>query len=1077
MDKQLQHRILVLDGAMGTMIQRLGLGEDDYRGTRFASWHTPLRGNNDLLSLTRPEAVAHIHRLYLEAGADIIETNTFNAQRISQADYGLEDLVEEMNLASARLARTLADEYTARDPRKPRFVAGSVGPTGKSASLSPSVDDPAARSVTFTELASAYRQQMTALIRGGVDALLMETVFDTLNLKAALFAAPLAMADAGRQVHLMVSATVADSSGRLLAGQTLPAFLTSIAHASLLSVGLNCSFGAEQLLPFLAEISARASCYVSAHPNAGLPNEFGEYDETPDTMAARVRPYLDRGLVNIIGGCCGTTPDHIARLVSLVQDARPRIPAPPSHAFTLSGLEVLETSPLTPLPGERGTEVTPSVTDGNEWADMPHANVTTDSLSWHLHIDQAKQMRSHPTPAEDVLWQYVRNGKLGYKIRRQHIVEGFIADFIHLPSRTVIEIDGGVHNEPEQRERDKERTKILTEAGYTVLRYSNEEVLANPQEVADRIKGELDKSAPCRTELTTPLSPGRGAGGEVIAIGERCNVAGSRKFLRLIKEKNYEEALRIARCQVEDGAQVLDINMDDAMLDAPAEMRTFLNYLGAEPDVARVPVMIDSSQWATIEAGLQCVQGKSIVNSISLKEGETPFLEKARLIRAYGAAVVVMAFDEQGQADTFERRTEICARSYRLLTGQAGFPPQDIIFDPNVLAIATGIEAHNRYAVDFLRTVEWIKTHLPHARVSGGVSNLSFAFRGHNAVREAMHAVFLHHAVARGLDMAIVNPSTRLHYDELDEELRERVEDVVLNRRPDATERLIALTEQLKAAESASAPTPPHPDAWRALSLDERLAYALQKGTGEYLEADLEEALRRYPSPIDIIERPLMWGMAQVGELFGAGKMFLPQVVKTARTMKQAVAILQPHLEAQRTASGRTSAGKVLLATVKGDVHDIGKNIVAVVLGCNNYEVVDLGVMVPAEDIVRRAREEQADIIGLSGLITPSLEEMCRVAAALEQAGMDTPLLIGGATTSPEHTAVKIAPLYHAPVVHVKDASVDSLVIARLLDRDHSADYMAALREEQASLRARHTADSRPTLDYEEAKRRKPKLF
>ena len=916
MDRQLQHRILVLDGAMGTMIQRLGLGEDDYRGTRFASWHTPLRGNNDLLSLTRPEAVAHIHRLYLEAGADIIETNTFNAQRISQADYGLEDLVEEMNLASARLARTLADEYTARDPRKPRFVAGSVGPTGKSASLSPSVDDPAARSVTFTELASAYRQQMTALIRGGVDALLMETVFDTLNLKAALFAAPLAMADAGRQVHLMVSATVADSSGRLLAGQTLPAFLASIAHAPLLSVGLNCSFGAEQLLPFLAEVSARASCYVSAHPNAGLPNEFGEYDETPDTMAARVRPYLDRGLVNIIGGCCGTTPDHIARLADLARDARPRTPAPANNNLTLSGLEVLETEALTPLPGE--------------------------------------------------------------------------------------------------------------------------------------------------------LS---------IVIGERCNVAGSRKFLRLIKEKNYEEALRIARRQVEDGAQVLDINMDDAMLDAPAEMRTFLNYLGAEPDVARVPVMIDSSQWATIEAGLQCVQGKSIVNSISLKEGEAPFLEKARLIRAYGAAVVVMAFDEQGQADTFERRTEICARSYRLLTGQAGFPPQDIIFDPNVLAIATGIEAHNRYAVDFLRTVEWIKTHLPHARVSGGVSNLSFAFRGHNAVREAMHAVFLHHAVARGLDMAIVNPSTRLHYDELDEELCERVEDVVLNRRPDATERLIALAEQLKAAESASAPTPPHPDAWRALPLDERLAYALQKGTGEYLEADLEEALRRYPSPIDIIERPLMRGMAQVGELFGAGKMFLPQVVKTARTMKQAVAILQPHLEAQRTASGRTSAGKVLLATVKGDVHDIGKNIVAVVLGCNNYEVIDLGVMVPAEDIVRRAQEKQADIIGLSGLITPSLEEMCRVAAALEQAGMDTPLLIGGATTSPEHTAVKIAPLYHAPVVHVKDASVDSLVIARLLDRDHSADYVAALREEQASLRARHTADSRPTLDYEEAKRRKPKLF
>ena len=918
MRKALKQRILILDGAMGTMIQRRGLTEADYRGERFKQWPVPLKGNNDLLVLTRPDIISDIHTQYLEAGADIIETNTFNAQRISMRDYGMEELVREINLEGARLARRIADEYTARQPDKPRFVAGSVGPTNKTASMSPDVENPSLRAVTFDELVDAYREQMVALIQGGVDALLLETVFDTLNVKAALFAAQQAMLESGRRVELMVSATVADSSGRLLAGQTIRAFLASIAHADLLSVGLNCSFGAKDLKPYLEEMSAYAPWCVSAHPNAGLPNQLGLYDETPETMAAHVKPYIDERLVNIIGGCCGTTPEHIARYPALLEGAIPRTPHEDTHELVLSGLEATSIS-------------------------------------------------------------------------------------------------------------------------------------SNSSE--------------------------RATGGEVFTIGERCNVAGSRKFLRLIKEKNYEEALHIARKQIEDGAQAIDINMDDGMLNAPAEMTVFLNYIASEPEIAKVPVMIDSSRWEAIEAGLKCVQGKCIVNSISLKEGEDAFLNKARLIRSYGAAVVVMAFDEQGQADTYERRIGICSRAYRLLVEQAGFPPQDIIFDPNVLAIATGIEAHNHYAVDFLDTVSWIKAHLPYAKVSGGISNLSFAFRGNNAVREAIHAVFLHHAVRCGLDMAIVNPTTRLHYNELEAGLKERVEDVVLDTRPDATERLIALAEQLKATEGNT--TPQHTDAWRTLGLDDRLAYALQKGISDYLADDLQEALQAYDSPVDIIEKPLMRGMGIVGELFGAGQMFLPQVVKTARTMKQAVALLQPHLEALRKNESRSSAGKVLIATVKGDVHDIGKNIVSVILACNNYEVIDLGVMVPAETIVETALREQVDIVGLSGLITPSLEEMCHVASALEQAGACMPLLIGGATTSELHTAVRIAPLYHAPVVHVKDASVNAQVIARLLDATTHDSYVAELHETQNRLRRQQDTaqDTANTLSYEEARKRKPKIF
>ena len=859
LNKLVSEHILILDGAMGTMIQQYNLSEADFRGQRFEQLPGQLKGNNDILCLTRPDVIQDIHRKYLEAGADIIETNTFNATSISQADYHTQDYVTEINRAAARLAREVADEYTRLTPHKPRLVAGSVGPTNKTCSISPDVNNPAFRAVTFDEMVKAYFEQMVALIQGGVDALLIETIFDTLNAKAAIYAAEDAMKAVGRRVPLMLSVTVSDRGGRTLSGQTLEAFLASVQHADIFSVGLNCSFGARQLKPFLRQLAAKAPYYISAYPNAGLPNSLGQYDQSPDDMAAEVAEYIHEGLVNIVGGCCGTTEAYIARFPALVDGAKPHVVPTPADTLWLSGLELLEVKPQN--------------------------------------------------------------------------------NFIN--------------------------------------------------------------------------------------VGERCNVAGSRKFLRLISEKKYDEALSIARRQVEDGAQVIDINMDDGLLDAKHEMTVFLNLIASEPEIARVPVMIDSSKWEVIEAGLKCVQGKAIVNSISLKEGEEKFLEHARIIRRYGAAVVVMAFDEQGQADTYDRRIAVCQRAYRLLVEEAGFSPHDIIFDPNVLAVATGMDEHNNYAVDFIRAAAWIRRHLPGSHVSGGVSNLSFSFRGNNYIREAMHAVFLYHAIRAGMDMGIVNPATSVLYTDIPADLLERIEDVVLNRRPDAAERLIETAEQLKAAADAAkaagtagASTETAHDAWRqGTSVEERLEYALVKGVADYLEQDLAEAQQRYANPVDIIEGPLMAGMNRVGELFGAGKMFLPQVVKTARTMKAAVAILQPAIEASRSHTA-TSAGKVLLATVKGDVHDIGKNIVSVVMACNGYDIIDLGVMVPAEQIVERARQEQVDMIGLSGLITPSLDEMAHVAAELEKAGLDIPLLIGGATTSELHTALKIAPAYHAPVGH-----------------------------------------------------------
>ena len=764
MRQQIKERILVLDGAMGTMIQQYNLTESDFRGERFREIQGQLKGNNDLLCLTRPDVIEEIHRRYLEAGADIIETNTFNATRVSMADYHMQDYCREINLEAARLARRLADEYTQKNPEKPRFVAGSVGPTNKTCSMSPDVNNPAFRALTYDELLEAYCEQMEALIEGGVDAILIETIFDTLNAKVAIQAAELSMQKMGRKLPLMLSVTVSDIAGRTLSGQTLDAFLASVQHADLFSVGLNCSFGARQLKPFLEQLAKRAPYYISAYPNAGLPNSLGQYDQSPEEMAAEVKEYIDEGLVNIIGGCCGTTEEYIARYQDLIKDAKPHTPAPKPESLWLSGLELLE--------------VTPEI------------------------------------------------------------------NFVN--------------------------------------------------------------------------------------VGERCNVAGSRKFLRLINEKKYEEALSIARQQVEDGALVLDINMDDGLLDAAEEMTTFLNLIASEPEIARVPLMIDSSKWEVVLAGLKCVQGKCIVNSISLKEGEDIFIEHARTIRRYGAAVIVMAFDEKGQADTFARKIEVCERAYRILTEKVGFAPQDIIFDPNVLAVATGIEEHNNYAVDFIQATGWIRKHLPGAHISGGVSNLSFSFRGNNYIREAMHAVFLYHAIREGMDMGIVNPATSVLYTDIPADVLERIEDVVLNHRPDAAERLIETAERLKAEKEnkdTSAAAVNHLKWREGTTVEERLQYTLVKGLGDFLEEDLQEALSRYPNAVSIIEGPLMAGMNHVGDLFGAGKMFLPQVVKTARTMKKAVAILQPYIEAGKQ-EGARSAGKILVATVKGDVHDIGKNIV-----------------------------------------------------------------------------------------------------------------------------------------------------
>ena len=906
----IKERILILDGAMGTVIQEYGLEEQDFRSalTSQLTVLTPvqLKGNNDLLCLTRPDVVSDIHERYLQAGADIITTNTFNAQRISQADYHTQSLAREMNLQGARLARQAADKYSTNE--KPRFVAGSMGPTNKTCSMSPDVTNPARRDLTYGQLFEAYVEQAGGLIEGGVDVLLIETIFDTLNSKCAIDAAMTAMQQHGVTLPIMLSVTISDLAGRTLSGQTLEAYLASVSTYPIFSIGLNCSFGARQMKPYLRELARRAPYYISAYPNAGLPNSMGLYDETPESMAPQIGELIDEGLVNIVGGCCGTTPDFISRYVPLACGKAPHIPAQKPQTMWLSGLELLES-------------------------------------------------------------------------------------------------------------------------------------------------------------------------GHFINVGERCNVAGSRKFLRLIKEKSYDEAIAIARKQVQDGALVIDINMDDGLLDARQEMVTFLNMIAGEPDIARVPVMIDSSKWEVITAGLQCVQGKPIVNSISLKEGEEVFVSHARDCMRYGAAVVVMCFDEQGQATTYERRIEIASRAYRILNEQVGMNPFDIIFDPNILAIATGMEEHDAYAADFIRATGWIRKHLPGAHVSGGVSNLSFSFRGNNYIREAMHAVFLYHAIQQGMDFGIVNPATKVTYSDIPADQLEIIEDVVLNRKKGAAERLIEISQASPSpSRGGDVRIPDSTTSGMGLgeTLEERLSNALIKGIGDHLETDLKEALEKYPRAVDIIEGPLMAGMNRVGELFGQGKMFLPQVVKTARTMKQAVSILQPYIDSGKSESS-AKAGKILLATVKGDVHDIGKNIVSVVMACNGYKVVDMGVMVPADQIVRKAKEEQVDLIGLSGLITPSLEEMVNVAKELKRAGMDIPIMIGGATTSELHVALKIAPVYGGPVVWMKDASQNALVAARLMSDEQAVEH--ELDEKYRLLRQDYQQEQLQLVSLEEARKNKPKLF
>lgn len=876
-------KILVLDGAMGTMIQRRSLTEEDYRGERFADFGRPLKGNNDLLSITRPDVIADIHREYFEAGADIVSTNTFNANAISMADYGMEGLVYELNFAGARLARSVANEMGGK------LVAGSMGPTNRTASMSADVNDPGSRGVTFDELAEAYAEQARGLIDGGVDILLVETVFDTLNAKAALFGIDKVFLEKDTFLPVMVSGTITDASGRTLTGQTLEAFLVSISHFPLLSTGLNCALGAEQLRPFVKELSEKSPFFVSAHPNAGLPNEFGGYDQSAAYMASIAEDFVKSGWINIIGGCCGTTPDHIREIAKVAARYSPRVVPELPPVTRLSGLEVLEIKPE--------------------------------------------------------------------------------SNFIN--------------------------------------------------------------------------------------VGERTNVSGSKKFARLIREERYSEALAVAREQVEGGAQVIDICMDEAMLDSERAMVKFVNLIMSEPDISRLPLMLDSSRWEVLESGLKCVQGKSVVNSISLKEGEELFLERANLIRKYGASAVVMLFDERGQADTFERRKEVAERSYRLLVDKIGFPPEDIIFDPNVLAIATGIEEHSNYAVDFIKTVSWIKENLPHAKVSGGISNLSFSFRGMDRIREAMHSVFLYHAIKAGLDMGIVNPGMLQVYSEIPDDLLKLTEDVVLNRRKDATERLIRYAEMSKDEEGAERGV--KKSDWRDLPVVERVRHSLVKGIDDHIEEDILEARTLFSRSFEVIEGPLMGGMNEVGDLFGAGKMFLPQVVKSARVMKRAVAVLEPYIQSESREGESRSAGKLLLATVKGDVHDIGKNIVSVVLSCNNYEIVDLGVMVPAEKIIDRALEVGADAIGLSGLITPSLEEMVNVAQELERREIRLPLLVGGATTSEVHAAVKIATKYSGSVVHVKDASKAAGVLSSLLG-DSSSDYISEMRRKYEVIREQHNS-------------------
>ena len=908
----IKDRILILDGAMGTMIQGYNLTEKDFRGNLELLQMLNYQGNNDMLNLSRPDIIEDIHRRYLEVGADIISTNTFSAQRISQADYHMESFSRDIAYAGAKLARKCADEYSTAD--KPRFVAGSIGPTNKTCSMSPDVSDPAKRDLTYDALFDAYSEQVAAMIEGGIDAVLIETIFDTLNAKVAIDASLSEMKKAGIDLPIMLSVTITDLSGRTLSGQTLDAFLASVSSYPIFSVGLNCSFGAEQMRPYLKELAAKAPYYISIHPNAGLPNSMGEYDETAEIMVPRMASFVDEGLVNIIGGCCGTTEEFIAGYVKVVEGKKPHIPVDAPKEMILSGLEQFR--------------LTPEITFVN--------------------------------------------------------------------------------------------------------------------------------------------------------VGERCNVAGSRKFLRLVKEKNYEEALTIARKQVDDGALVLDINMDDGLLESKDEMAHFVNMISSEPEIARVPLMIDSSDWEVVVSALKCVQGKAIVNSISLKEGEEAFIQHAKDVLRFGAAVVVMCFDEEGQATSYDRRIEIAERAYKILTEKVGFPPQDIIFDPNILAICTGMKEHNSYAVDFIRATEWIKKNLPGAHVSGGVSNLSFSFRGNNYIREAMHAVFLYHAIQVGMDFGIVNPATKVTYADIPEDHLKIIEDVVLDRVEGADELLIELAnkilEEKEAQKNGGVTQEVAQEAWRNDILEDRLKYALRKGISTYLNEDIHEALEKYPHAVNIIEGPLMEGMNEVGDLFGAGKMFLPQVVKTARTMKDAVAILQPYIEKEKV-DGKAIAGKVLLATVKGDVHDIGKNIVGVVMACNNYEVIDLGVMVPADQIIKKAKEENVDLIGLSGLITPSLQEMVNSVIAFKEAGLNIPVMIGGATTSQLHVALKIAPLYDAPVVWVKDASVNPSIAAALLNEKEHEHFCKELDATYEKLRAGYKEEQQKVLSLSKARENKLNLF
>ncbi|MUL27979.1 methionine synthase [Prevotella sp. A2879] len=907
----IKERILILDGAMGTMIQGYKLTEMDFRGNLELLQMLNYQGNNDMLNLTRPDIIEDIHRRYLKAGADIISTNTFSAQRISQADYHMEDFSYDIALQGAKLARKCADEYSTTN--KPRFVAGSIGPTNKTCSMSPDVSDPAKRDLTYDTLFHAYSEQVEAMIKGGIDAILIETIFDTLNAKVAIDASLSEMRKVGIDLPIMLSVTITDLSGRTLSGQTLEAFLASISSYPIFSVGLNCSFGAEQMRPYIKELASKAPYYISIYPNAGLPNSMGEYDETTEIMVPQMRTYVDEGLVNIIGGCCGTTDEFIAGYTQIVKDKLPHVPTPVSKEMILSGLEQFR--------------LTPEITFVN--------------------------------------------------------------------------------------------------------------------------------------------------------VGERCNVAGSRKFLRLIKERNYEEALTIARKQVDDGALVLDINMDDGLLEAKDEMVHFVNMISSEPEIARVPLMIDSSDWDVVVAALKCVQGKSIVNSISLKEGEETFIRHAKDVLRYGAAVVVMCFDEEGQATSFERRIEIASRAYKILTEQVGIQAKDIIFDPNILAICTGMKEHNNYAVEFIRATEWIKKNLPGAHISGGVSNLSFSFRGNNYIREAMHAVFLYHAIQVGMDFGIVNPATKITYADIPQDELKIIEDVVLDREEGADEKLIELANRILAQKDIlkqNGKESNQQEEWRNSSLEDRLVYALRKGISNYLNDDIHEALEKYPNAVSIIEGPLMRGMNEVGDLFGAGKMFLPQVVKTARTMKDAVAILQPYIEKEKV-GGKATAGKVLLATVKGDVHDIGKNIVGVVMACNNYEVIDMGVMVPADKIIKKAKEECVDLIGLSGLITPSLHEMVNDVIAFKEAGLHIPVMVGGATTSKLHVALKIAPLYDAPVVWVKDASVNPSIAASLLNEAERPAFCEELNKSYEKLRANYKEQQQKILSLEKARENKLNLF